>query len=255
MTTPVRHRIRQSFERAAATYDAAARVQRLACHTLAQELPSALPATACLLDAGCGTGYALPLLRSCAPQSLILSCDLAPAMLARVAESSARLLSDLENLPLPAQGLDLYWSSLAWQWCDPQRALAEARRVLRPGGYFLLCSLGPETFVELRTAFSAVDDYPHTLAFQSPEMMRKLAHQAGFPGLRLIRQRETLHYPDVRSLLRAVKAVGANQLGHGRRTGLLGRDAFARLRAAYEVQRATAGLPLSYDLFFLFGTG
>jgi len=146
MSTPARHQVRQSFERAAATYDQAAGVQRLACKILAEQLPQSLSATPRLLDAGCGTGYALPLLQAFAPTAEVLALDLAPAMLARAHAATARIQGDLECLPLATACIDLYWSSLAWQWCDPARALAEARRVLRPGGYFLLCSLGPATF-------------------------------------------------------------------------------------------------------------
>lgn len=254
MSTPARHQVRQSFERAAATYDQAAEVQRLACQILAERLPQQPSTTPRLLDAGCGTGYALPLLQACAPAAEVLALDLAPAMLARTHAATARIQGDLECLPLATASIDLYWSSLAWQWCDPARALAEARRVLRRGGHFLLCSLGPATFTELRQAFAAVDDYPHTLDFLAGDTLLQLAQGAGFPALQLHNQRATVHYPDVRHLLRAVKAVGANQLGRGRRTGLMGRAAFARLSAAYETQRQEAGLPLSYDLIFLSGT-
>lgn len=253
MTAPARHLVRQSFERAAATYDNAAQVQRRACHALARRLPGALPAPSLLLDAGCGTGYALPLLHECAPESVLLALDLAPAMLERADGTRLKLQGDLEVLPLADASIDLYWSCLAWQWCDPARALAEARRVLRSGGYFLLASLGPGTFSELRNAFSAVDEHPHTLDFLSADALQHLAHRAGFPDLHLECQRETLYYPDLRALLHAVKAVGANQLGRARRTGLMGRTALARLTAAYETQRSEAGLPLSYDLVFLSG--
>ncbi len=81
MSTPARHQVRQSFERAAATYDQAAGVQRLACKILAEQLPQSLSATPRLLDAGCGTGYALPLLQAFAPTAEVLALDLAPAML------------------------------------------------------------------------------------------------------------------------------------------------------------------------------
>lgn len=257
MNIPARHQVRQSFARAAATYDSAAEVQRRACRALAQHLPAIAPPNtplaARILDAGCGTGYALPLLHAHAPQACLLALDLTPAMLARIDAATPRVQGDLETLPLAAASIDLYWSSLAWQWCDPARALAEARRVLRPGGHFLLCTLGPATFGELRNAFAAVDTYRHTLGFPSATALQELARTAGLPALRTRSQRETLHYPDLHALLHAVKAVGANQLGQGRRPGLMGRAAYARLTAAYEAQRQDAGLPLSYDLVFLWG--
>jgi malonyl-CoA O-methyltransferase len=63
--------------------------------------------------------------------------------------------------------------------------------------------------------------------------------------------REIAHYADFKSLLRAVKAIGANQLGAGRRTALLSRDAFARAELAAEALRLPDGLPLTYDVITL----
>ena len=62
--SPIKQRIRESFDRAAATYDAAAVVQRRVCDRLLAEFKQPSPATPRrILDAGCGTGYAARLLR------------------------------------------------------------------------------------------------------------------------------------------------------------------------------------------------
>jgi malonyl-CoA O-methyltransferase len=203
-----------------------------------------------LLDAGAGTGYALPLLAKYFPAAECCAVDLSPAMLARIAAPCRRLAGDLERLPLTADGFDLYWSNLALQWCALPRALAEAWRVLRPGGQLAVTTLGPETFSELRQAFASVDDYPHTLTFHAPEEIARIARAAGFANAAVSCQRHVAHYPDLRSLLRSIKAIGANQLG-GRRRQLMGRAAFAAVEAAAEGQRAAAGLPLTYDVLFL----
>jgi len=252
MSRPAKTRIRQSFERAAPSYDAAAEVQRRICAQLAGGLPAQAPAR--WLDAGCGTGHALGLLGHRYPDSCAIALDLAGAMLARIAPPCLRVAGDLEALPLADASLDLYWSSLAVQWCDLPRALAEAARVLRDGGALRLASLGPATFHELRTAFAGIDDYRHTLAFHDAAQIARLAEEAGFSGVRLRSTVEIAHFPDLRALLRSVKAVGANQLGAGRRTGLMGRSTLARVEAAYEALRTPAGLPLSYDVILLEAT-
>lgn len=248
---PSKARVRQSFERAAPTYDSAATVQRHVCARLAERLPD-LPAVARLLDAGCGTGFAQPLLQARFPAAEAIALDLSSAMLQRVATPCHRLAGDLEDLPLAAASIDLYWSSLAVQWCDLARALAEARRVLRPGGRLALASLGPATFHELRTAFAGVDEYHHTLAFHSPAEVRQLAAATGLAAVDVQKGLEIAHYPDFRTLLRAVKAIGANQLGSGRRTSLMSRATFARAEAACETLRTPAGLPLTYDVTYLY---
>jgi len=78
-----------------------------------------------------------------------------------------------------------------------------------------------------------------------------LARAAGFARLTVDSAMEIAHYADFRSLLQAVKAVGANQVGDGRRPGLMSRSAFQRAAAAYETLRVPAGLPLSYDVIYL----
>ncbi len=250
MNKPSKARIRAAFERAAPTYDAAAVVQRRVCDLLAAGLPAMSPVDR-LLDAGCGTGFAQPLLQQRFPAAHAIALDFAPAMLRHVDAPCCRLAGDLEHLPLAAASIDLYWCSLAVQWCDLARALAEARRVLKPGGQLALASLGPATFHELRTAFAGVDAHRHTLSFHTDDEIRSLATAAGLVAVNVQKYREIAHYDDFKSLLRAVKAIGANQLGAGRRTSLLSRSAFQRAEQAAEALRTPAGLPLTYDIITL----
>ncbi|MBI2277752.1 MAG: malonyl-ACP O-methyltransferase BioC [Dechloromonas sp.] len=247
---PPKTRIRQSFERAAPTYDSAAAIQRGICDLLLASLPAG-PAPARLLDAGCGTGHALGLLTKRFPGAAALALDFSPAMLQRVAPPAGRLAGDLEHLPLADASVDLYWSSLAVQWCGLPKVLAEARRVLRPNGQLALASLGPDTFHELRHAFAGVDSYRHTLAFHTPGEIAAMARTAGFSAIAVHHETRTAHYADFRTLLKAVKAIGANQLGDGRRTGLMSRSTFAAAEAASETLRTPAGLPLTYDVVTL----
>lgn len=257
---PARSEIRRAFERAAGSYDGAADLQRLACERLIDGLPETLtPAN--FLDAGCGTGYALRLLAARFPEATALGLDLAPAMLqrARAAQCvSGRPLTgvagDIEALPLAAQSFDLYASSLSLQWCDPRRALAEARRVLRPGGLLAVATLGSETFLEMRVAFGAADRYAHTIAFTGQEMLALAARRAGFANIVIRRQPQITHHADLKTLMRSVKAIGANQIGSGRRAGLMGKATWQQVEAAYEKLRQPAGLPLNYDLYYLYAT-
>jgi len=253
MTLPAKQRVRASFDRAAATYDAAAVLQRQVCERLlaafelpAFELPAAAPA---ILDAGCGTGYGARLLRARWPLAHLTVADFAPAMLdlARGA-ADACYAADIEALPFNAQCFDAWWSSLSIQWCDAATVFAEAARVLRPQGRLAVSTLGPGTFHELRSAFSGVDRYRHTLPFSEPAALGAALQGAGFSGIALRRETLTLHYPDLKTLLRAVKAIGANPVGAGARSGMMGRTAWQALEAAYENQRTPDGLPATYDV-------
>ena len=96
---PAKQRIRQAFDRAAATYDAAADVQREVCDRLAicfQQAGIDLDPEA-ILDAGCGTGLAGIALRN-AGFVQVDGFDIAPAMTEKAEQTGAyrRLLADID---------------------------------------------------------------------------------------------------------------------------------------------------------------
>jgi len=253
----IKQRVRESFDRAAVTYDAAAVVQRRVCDRLLEALEALERGEAQpmhILDAGCGTGYGSRLLRSRWPATHVTGVDFAPSMLEIASKATdACFAADIEKLPFEDQRFDLWWSSLTLQWCDTRAVFAEAARVLRPGGWLALSTLGPDTFHELRTAFASVDPHRHTLPFSEPEEIGAALKKTGFADLTLLREKHTVYYPDLKTLLRAVKAIGAQNVGEGGRSGMMGRKAWLQLEAAYENHREPAGLPASYDVILAYG--
>ncbi|MEU9669914.1 class I SAM-dependent methyltransferase [Streptomyces bobili] len=98
-----------------------------------------------VLDAGCGTGRALPPLRDAVGASgVVLGADLTPAMLeAAVRAGRDRdgrlLLADVAALPLRTGSLDaVFAAGLVAHLPDPARNLRELARVVRPGGVLAL---------------------------------------------------------------------------------------------------------------------
>jgi SAM-dependent methyltransferase len=97
-----------------------------------------------VLDAGCGTGRALPFLRhAVGPGGRVVGLDLTPEMLAEaVARRGAEadlVQGDVNCLPLPTGSVDaVFGAGLLPHLRDPARGLAELARVTRPAGRLAL---------------------------------------------------------------------------------------------------------------------
>ncbi|MFJ1605839.1 class I SAM-dependent methyltransferase [Streptomyces sp. NPDC088253] len=98
-----------------------------------------------VLDAGCGTGRALPPLRAAVgPSGVIVAADLTPAMLAAAVRAGRHrdgqlLLTDVTALPLRTESLDaVFGAGLIAHLPNPAENLRELARVVRPGGTLAL---------------------------------------------------------------------------------------------------------------------
>ena len=102
------------------------------------------PAT--VLDVGCGTGVFANLARSAFPRASIWGVDLVAAMMAKGRERRlsstvgvSLVQGDSERLPFPDGAFDVVTCSNSFHhYPDQGRAVAEMRRVLKPGGRLLL---------------------------------------------------------------------------------------------------------------------
>lgn len=246
----LKQRVRRAFNRAASTYDAAADIQRQVVQGLLEQL-AAPTAPQVIVDVGCGTGYALAPLQARYPGARLVAMDLAERMLDSLPDHCLRLCGDAEHLPLAAASADLYWSSLAVQWCHLPSILAEARRILRPGGRLAIATLASRTFHELRMAFQGLDTYAHTHQFLAHAEIEANAREAGLEDIGIHHIELQARYPDLSTLLRAVKAVGASEVAGERRRGMLGRAAWTTARTRYEAFRVNGLISATYDVVFL----
>lgn len=240
-----------SFSRAAGSYDAVAELQRQVGTRLLDGLPSSL-APRRWVDLGCGTGYFARALARRYPRAEGLALDIAEGMLrhARPLGGAEHFVAgDAESLPLRDAGCDLIFSSLALQWCgNLQAVLGEARRVLRPGGVLAFSSLVEGTLDELRQSWAQVDEGVHVNRFRRLADYRTLCADSGLSLIALEQWPVALHFPDLFSLTRELKALGAQNLNAGRPLGLTGRARLRALADAYEQFRQPQGLPATYQV-------
>ncbi|MER7959802.1 methyltransferase domain-containing protein [Streptomyces sp. NPDC096030] len=98
-----------------------------------------------VLDAGCGTGRALPALRTAVgPTGTVIGADLTPEMLDEAVragrdEAGELIRTDVARLPLRDGALDaVFGAGLISHLANPAADLRELARVVRPGGRLAL---------------------------------------------------------------------------------------------------------------------
>jgi len=255
--------VRRAFGRAARSYDAAAVLQREIGTRMLERLDYIRLQPRRILDLGCGTGASLSSLGQRYAGASVVGLDLALPMLQQAAGRDAlwrRLLgrpsaglvcAEATALPLASGSVDLVWSNLMLQWMtDPEPALAEVWRVLRPGGLIMFSSFGPDTLTELRQAFAG----------EGPPAVNHFAdmHDIGDALVRLRyadpvmdMERLELTYADFDGVVRDLRAIGATHLHQGRRRGLGGRHRWALARQRYETfRRADGRLPATFETVY-----
>lgn len=245
-----KRKIANAFSQAAGAYDDAARIQRWAAEYLLQKVPIAPEQF--FIDAGCGTGRHTAQL---AAKTHVVGLDIAEGMLKHAKDKYTGLswlAADAEHLPFETNSVDGIYSSLSVQWSQqPQALLTEWRRVLKPGGRIYLATLGNKTLQELRASFAAIDNEPHVNRFATAGQWQHCAELAGLQ----VEQAEVIsrndYYPDLSSLLRSLKDIGAQTVLYRKAGGMMGKKRWQALQAAYESFRDEHGLPASYQLIFL----
>jgi len=248
--------IRRSFDRAANAYDAAAVLHAQVRGDLLARLQLMAITPKVILDAGAGTGHASRALKVRYPKAQVIALDSSRQML-QVAKRQqswlrrfAPVCGDAQAMPLPDGCVDLIVSNLMLQWCDPDAALGEFRRVLAPHGLLCFTTLGPDTLRELRSAWAQVDGAVHVHTFTDMHDIGDALVRTGFASPVLDVEHFTLSYTDVRRVAADLKAVGARNASRSRPRGLSSPRKFAAMQAAYEQFRRESRLPATYEVVF-----
>ncbi len=230
--------MRRQFDRAAASYDAAAVLAQETGRRLADRLQWVKIKPGRMADVGCATGDGILALQKLYPQALPLAMDFAYGMLGTVRQKTGwwqrmrgqmpRLINaDVHALPVASGVLDLVWSNLMLHWLDePLLAFQELHRTMAVGGLLTFAMLGPDTLKELRAAGASQ-------LRQFPDMhdVGDMLVEAGFADPVMDMEIIRLSYRQPRKFL-------ADQRQLGVRNALLGQQSWREWR---EILRRWAG--------------
>lgn len=146
-----------------------------------------------LLDAGCGSGLFLTMVAQAGVK--IYGIDAAPGLMKLTKErvsSGTFLLEDLEEIPFGENSFDIVTGFNSFQYAgDKAAALAQAKRVVRPGGKIVLGLWDEPRFCDSSLVFSSLaallppppPDAPGPWALSSEGTMAKMSQDL---GLRII---------------------------------------------------------------------
>lgn len=255
-----KQQVASQFNRAAHTYDNAARVQHFSAQELVHQLQHVQQSNnddtqGNWLDLGCGTGFAV---KSLIEQGIqyVVGADLAHNMCVVSNEKLQEIpftaiTCDSENLPFAKHSFNGIYSNLMLQWSEQLKDLFyEAHRTLKPGGLFAFATLGPKTMCELRAAWEKVDPFVHVNHFDAQEDVVSQCEE--FFDIESIKQHSLIQqHNSLSALLKELKAIGATNVNSGRRPGLGGRERLRQLEQAYRQLSDSETLPLTYDLIWV----
>ena len=246
---------RRAFERAAPGYDRHSVLEREVESRLLERVELFRNQPERVLDLGCGTGSGSDALSAQFKNAHIIALDWSPAMLAIAGKSGAghvsKICADMQAIPLATASVDLVFSNLALQWSvDLPAVFTEFRRIMKPGAMLVFTCYGPDTLLELRQAWLAVDDFPHVHDFPDMHDIGDMLMTAGFSEPVMDVERLTLEYRNVMSLLRELKGSGSQNAATQRFRGLTARSRLLEMQRYYERFRRDDRYPASYEIIF-----
>jgi len=254
--------IQRRFDNAADRFHEADFVHGVTREGLLERLRPMTIDAATIMDLGSATGAAIPLLQKRFRGARVIAVDVSAAML-RIVRRQRTLLSrryavqaDARLLPFADASIDVIFSNLMLPWIDNLDAVfAEVARVLRKDGLFMFSSLGPDSLLELREAWQAVDEGSHVNRFPDMHDVGDALVRAGLRDPVLDVDPLSVSYRDPGALFRDLTAAGARNCHSGRQRGLMGRSRFRRFIDTLFVPAGNPSLTLELVYGHCWGSG
>jgi malonyl-CoA O-methyltransferase len=179
-----------------------------------------------ILDLSWHQGDSEVILRKAFPRASYIACAPVLPILQqrkrRLFKKSKSVCVPFANLPFAENSVDCIFMSLTMLWTyDWPLLLRECYRVLQSNGMLLFTTLGPDTLLELRHAFAAIDSSLHIHDFVDMHDIGDALVQAGFENPVMDLEHVQMHYQSLAQLTLDLKKTGCTNAAQERRQALM----------------------------------
>lgn len=220
-----------------------------------------------MVDLGARLGYVSSLMQGKAGVETIYELELSQRLLQQARQvDSYKVVADEEYLPLAGESVNLVTSSLSLHWAnDLPGVLIQIFRALKERGLFIGTIFGPETLIELREVITQAEIHtkngisPRISPFLEVKEAGALLQRAGYKFPVTDSTKVTVHYPDVMTLCKDIRAMGESNALHTRLKSFTSRSLFAELESCYQDMFAITNaegqkvLPVTFEIVMLTG--
>lgn len=247
--------IGKAFNTHAVGYEQSAKVQYEIGERLFSRLQYLKMDPKYILDLGCGPGTFSQKIKKLYPNAQVVGFDLAYNMLiqARNKTSEGYLVNgDMMALPFSSNLFDLVFANQVVHWAPSlPLLLAELNRVMNNQGCLMFSTLGPDTFEEIKQAWSSIDTHAHANEFMDMHDIGDILLSQRFLDPVMDAERLTAHFTSCKHLIRTIKAQGVRNIHPQRKRGLTGKDAWRNFEHSIAQFCTSEGkFPLTYEVLY-----
>ncbi len=260
---------RYGWDKAAGHYERAWQAQLEPAQTVLLDMANLVPGE-CVLDVACGTGLVtFRAAQRVSPHGTVLGTDISEEMIA-AAQARTRTQDmancrfdrmDAEQLAIESASVDVALCALGLMYApDPEKAVAEMHRAIRPGGRAVCLVWGERGKCGWADIFSIVDARvqsevcPMFFRIGTGNALERAYAMAGFTSIRSRRFSSTLDYASEDEACEAAFVGGPVALAYSRFTEDMRADAHAEYLASIREYRRGDGYAVPGEFIVVAGT-
>ncbi|MGD6858617.1 MAG: malonyl-ACP O-methyltransferase BioC [Enterobacteriaceae bacterium] len=201
-----------------------------------------------VLDAGCGTGIFSRYWKN--KKNFVVALDISLSMIKYAKnKNSANLyiLGDIENISFKNMKFDIIFSNLAVQWCkNLSKVISNFFEFINPGGIIAISTLIEGSLIELKEAWSKIDNYNHINSLLSYDEVKNIFKL--YNNFIFINKIKTIYYKNIFDLFFSIKKIGANYLYGNSYKGLTTKRKINKLELNWK--KNNSKFPISYNIIY-----